>query len=79
MGEAPAEDEARHESAVGDFDNEEGRDGLPDELGEGGDGADDGVLVASEVGVLGEAEDGAVPENGLVEDLGWSVGGYEMG
>lgn len=73
LGEAPAKDEAGHQGAVGDLDDEEGRDGLPDELGDGGDGADNGVLVAGEVRVLGEAKDGAVPEDGLVEDLRGSV------
>ncbi|KAJ0165013.1 hypothetical protein CTA2_12598 [Colletotrichum tanaceti] len=69
LGDAPAEDEARHEEAVRHLDDEPGREGLPGELGDGGDGADHGVLVAREVAVLAEAEDGAVPEDRLVEDL----------
>lgn len=52
-----------------DLDDQPGGEGLPGELGDGGDGADEGVLVSREVGVLLEVEDGAGAEDGLVEDL----------
>lgn len=49
--------------------DEPGRKGQPNQLCDGGHGADEGVLVAGKVAVLAKAIDGAVAENGLVEDL----------
>lgn len=51
------------------LDDQPGGEGLPGELGDGRDGADEGVLVSREVGVFLEVEDGAGAEDGLVEDL----------
>jgi hypothetical protein len=66
---SPPEHEAGHENAVGDFDDQDGREWLPGELGDGGNGSDEGVLVAGEMRVFLEAKDGAIAEHRLVEDL----------
>lgn len=42
---------------------------MPCELGNWGDRADEGVLVALEAGVFLQTEDGAISEDGFVEDL----------
>ena len=42
---------------------------MPCELCNWGDRADEGVLVAFEAGVFLQTEDGAISEDGLVEDL----------
>lgn len=56
-----------------DLDDQPGGEGLPGELRDGRDGADEGVLVSREVCVFLEVEDGAGAEDSLVEDLvGWS-------
>ena len=54
---------------MGHFDNEDRGEGLPRELGNCGDRADEGVLVAFEAGVFLQTEDGAISENGFIEDL----------
>jgi hypothetical protein len=54
---------------VGHFDNKDRGEWLPCELGNWGDRADEGVLVAFEAGVFLKTEDGAISENGLVKDL----------
>lgn len=64
-----------------DLDDEPGREGLPGQLSDGRDGADEGVLVSREVGILLEVEDGAGAEDSLVEDLGGRISTvrYEKG
>ena len=52
-----------------DLDNEIGREGLPGQLGDGGDGSDQGVLVSREIGVFFEAEVGSISEDRLVQNL----------
>ena len=42
---------------------------MPCELGNWGDRADEGVLVAFEAGVFLQTEDGAISEDGLVQNL----------
>ena len=54
---------------MGHFDNKDRGEWLPCELGNWGDRADEGVLVAFEAGVFLKTEDGAISENGLVKDL----------
>ncbi len=54
---------------MGDFNNEDRGEWLPCELGNRGDRADEGVLVAFEACVSLQTEDGAVSEDGFVEDL----------
>jgi hypothetical protein len=54
---------------MGNLDHKPGGEGQPDELGDGSHGADHGVFIAAEVRVLAHAPDGAVAEDGLVEDL----------
>jgi hypothetical protein len=60
LSDAPAKAEDGHENAVRDLDDEEGGERLPGELGDGRDGSDRGILVAGEVGVFLQTEDGAV-------------------
>lgn len=69
LGDAPSQTEGGHEDAVGDLDDEDGRKWLPRELGNGRDRSHQRVLVAGEVAILLEAEEGAVSQNRLVEDL----------
>jgi hypothetical protein len=54
---------------VGDFDDENGGEGLPRELRNWSDRADEGVLVAFETSVLLQTEDRAISEDRLVENL----------
>jgi hypothetical protein len=54
---------------MGDFDDEDRGKWLPQQLGDGCYGSDERVLVAFEACVFSETEDGAVSEDGLVEDL----------
>jgi hypothetical protein len=55
---------------VGDFDDENGGEGLPRELRNWSDRADEGVLVAFETSVFLQTEDRAISEDRLVENLG---------
>jgi hypothetical protein len=54
---------------MGNLDHKPGGEGQPDELGDGGHGANHGVFIAAEVSVLAHAPDGAVAEDGFVENL----------
>ena len=54
---------------MGHFDNKDRGEWLPCKLGNWGDRADEGVLVAFEAGVFLKTEDGAISEDGFVEDL----------
>lgn len=69
LRDAPAHDEHGHQDARLDADNEPGRKGLPCELGNRRDRADERVLVAFEAERFADAKDGSVSEDGLVEDL----------
>ena len=52
-----------------DLYDQPGGEGLPGQLGDGRDGADEGVFVSCEIGVFLEVEDGAGAEDGLIKDL----------
>jgi hypothetical protein len=54
---------------MGNFDDEHRGKGLPKQLGDGCYGSNERVLVAFEARVFAETEDGAVSEDGLVENL----------
>ncbi|KAI6777313.1 hypothetical protein HG530_001258 [Fusarium avenaceum] len=66
---SPAEDKTGHKDAMGNLDHEPGGEGQPYELSNGSHGADHGVFIAAEVRVLAHTPDGAVAEDGLVENL----------
>lgn len=66
---APSQAKRGHENAMRHLDDEERGKGLPCQLGNGGHGADEGVLIAHEARVFLEAVRGAVAEDGLVENL----------
>jgi len=67
---APSQNHRRHQYSVGDFDDENGGEGLPRELRNWSDRADEGVLVAFETSVFLQTEDRAISEDRLVENLG---------
>jgi hypothetical protein len=48
---------------MGDFDDEEGGEWLPGQLGNGRDGPDHGVLIALEMGILLETKDGTISKD----------------
>lgn len=66
---SPPQDQHGHQYSVGDFDDEDRREGLPCECCNWGDRADEGVLIANESSVFLQTEDRAISENTLVENL----------
>ena len=52
LSNAPSQHKRRHQNTVRNRDDEPGREGQPDQLGNGGDGAHHGVLGAGEVAVV---------------------------
>lgn len=66
---APAEDERRHEDAVRHPHDEDARERLPRQLGDGRDGTEQRVLAPREPRRLLQPERRRVPEHRLVEDL----------
>jgi len=65
----PAQDEGRHQDAVRHLDDQETGEGLPRQLRDGRDRAEERVLAAGQTRRLDQAEGRRVAQHGLVENL----------
>lgn len=68
-GDTPPENEDGHQNAVRHSHDEEARERLPRQLGDGRDGAEEGVLAPREAGVFAKPEGRGVAQHALVENL----------
>jgi hypothetical protein len=69
LRDAPAQAKGGHQDSVRHFDNQEGREWLPCELGDRRNGTNKRVLVSLEVGRLFKTKDGTVAKDSFIQNL----------